>query len=229
LADGKSWNRSNWIAIEFNLLYRWHSMIPDKITTDDGEFDAKEFSRDNNELVLSKGVEWLIAQCSRSRAAKVCLFNTPAFLVDQKETADYPAVEERTISLMRAARLRSYNDYRRRFGLPAAKDFAQVTKNVAVQKRLKRLYKHVDRLEWYVGIFAEDYPDDQFLGELLTTMVGYDAFTQALTNPLLARNIFNEATFSAAGMTIIRETKSLQQILARNAKSPAAALASFEC
>lgn len=229
LADGKSWNRTNWTAVEFNLLYRWHSMIPDKITTDDGEFDAKEFSRDNNELLLSKGIEWLIAQCSRSRAAKVCLFNTPAFLVDRKETADYPAVEERTISLMRSAQLRPYNDYRRRFGLPAAKDFTQVTKNVAVQKRLKRLYQHVDRLEWYVGIFAEDYPDDQFLGELMTAMVGYDAFTQALTNPLLARNVFNETTFSAAGMTIIRETKSLQQILARNAKSPAAVVASFEC
>jgi prostaglandin-endoperoxide synthase 2 len=229
LADGKSWNRSNWIAIEFNLLYRWHSMIPDKITTDDGEFDAKEFSRNNNDLLLAKGVEWFIAQCSRSRAARVGLFNTPAFLLDRNDAADYPAVEERTISLMRAAQLRSYNDYRRRFGLAPAKDFAQVTKDVAVQQRLKQLYKHVDRLEWYVGIFAEDYPDEQFLGELMTTMVGYDAFTQALTNPLLSRNVFNEETFSAAGMTIIQETKSLQQILARNAKSPGAAFASFEC
>ncbi len=25
LADGARWNRSNWIAVEFNLLYRWHS------------------------------------------------------------------------------------------------------------------------------------------------------------------------------------------------------------
>ena len=44
------------------------------------------------------------------------------------------------------------------------------------------------------------------MGELLTTMVANDAFTQALTNPLLARNVFNEATFSAAGMKIINET-----------------------
>ena len=65
------------------------------------------------------------------------------------------------------------------------------------------------------------------MGELLTTMVANDAFTQALTNPLLARNVFNEATFSAVGMRIINETTSLQQILrqelrsARDACSPA--------
>ena len=54
------------------------------------------------------------------------------------------------------------------------------------------------------------------MGELMTTMVAYDAFTQALTNPLLARNVFNEATFTRAGLKIIEKTQSLQQILARN-------------
>ena len=87
----------------------------------------------------------------------------------------------------------------------------------------------IDKLEWYVGIFAEDYPDEFFVGELLTTMVGYDAFTQALTNPLLAKNVFNEATFSKAGLKIIDETKSLGQIVARNAQDPGSVVASFQC
>jgi len=228
IAEGKDWNRSNWVSIEFNLLYRWHSMVPDWITTDEGKREAKSFLRDNNEVVVARGVEWLIAQCSRSRAGKVGLFNTPAFLVDRK-AAEYPAIEERTIALMRAAQLQSFNDYRRRFGMPAVTDFAQVTHDVAIQKRLKDLYKDVDRLEWYVGIFAEEYPDEQFLGDLLTTMVAYDAFTQALTNPLLARNVYNEATFTASGLKIIEETVSLQQVVARNAKSPGKVFASFEC
>jgi prostaglandin-endoperoxide synthase 2 len=229
MADGKNWNRSNWIAIEFNLLYRWHSMVPDTITTDEGEFDTKGFFRDNNDLVVSKGVEWLIAQCSRSRAAKVGLFNSPAFLVDRKDAA-YPAVEERTIALMREANLRSFNDYRRQFGLSPLTDYDQLTKDVKVQERLKALYgDDIDKLEWYVGIFAEDYPDEFFVGELLTTMVGYDAFTQALTNPLLAKNVFNRATFSKAGLKIIDETNSLHQIVARNAQDPDSVVATFQC
>jgi prostaglandin-endoperoxide synthase 2 len=229
MADGKNWNRSNWIAIEFNLLYRWHSMVPDTITTDDGVFQTKGFFRDNNDLVVSKGIEWLIAQSSRSRAAKVGLFNSPAFLTDRRDAA-YPAVEERTIALMREANLKSFNDYRRQFGLSPLTDYDQLTKDVKVQERCRALYgDDIDQLEWYVGIFAEDYPDKYVLGELLTTMVGYDAFTQALTNPLLARNVFNEATFSRMGLAIIDQTDSLQQIVARNAQDPDSVFASFQC
>jgi prostaglandin-endoperoxide synthase 2 len=82
-------------------------------------------------------------------------------------------------------------------------------------------------VEWYVGIWAEDHPEDQIMGELLTAMVGYDAFTQALTNPLLAPQVFTEDTFTRAGMRIIRKTRRLQQILARNAADPSAAFVRF--
>ena len=99
-----------------------------------------------------------------------------------------------------------------------------------MRERLEALYDgDIERLEWYVGIFAEDYPDYLMMGELLTTMVANDAFTQALTNPLLARSVFNEETFSTTGMEIISQTSSLQQILARNSTSTEAVVASFEC
>jgi prostaglandin-endoperoxide synthase 2 len=226
MAADKRWNKSSWIAIEFNLLYRWHMLVPDTVTTEDGVVDSKSFLRDNNELVLAKGVEWLMAQCSRSRAARIGLFNTPAFLIERR-TPDYPAVEERSIALMRFARLQSYNAYRQRFGLRPKRDWADLTGDVDVQERLADLYGDIDHLEWYVGIWAEDHPEDQMMGDLLTTMVGYDAFTQALTNPLLAPQVFTEATFTRAGLRIISKTTGLQQILARNVASPSAAFARF--
>ncbi|HEY4631373.1 MAG TPA: peroxidase family protein [Blastococcus sp.] len=226
MAANKRWNRSSWIAVEFNLLYRWHMLVPDTITTEDGVVEAKSFLRDNNELVLDKGVEWLLAQCSRSRAGKIGLFNTPAFLTDRR-APEYPAVEERSIELMRFARLQTYNAYRQRFGLQPKKDFADLTSDVDVQQRLAALYGDIDHLEWYVGIWAEDYAEDEMMGALLTTMVGYDAFTQALTNPLLSPQVFTEATFTRAGLKIIRATTRLQQIVARNAADPSAAFTRF--
>jgi prostaglandin-endoperoxide synthase 2 len=188
--------------------------------------EAKDFLRDNNELVLEKGIEWLMAQCSRSRAGRIGLFNTPAFLTDRR-MPEYPAVEERSIALMRFARLETYNAYRRRFGLGPKKDWADLTADVHVQQRLEQLYGDIDDLEWYVGIWAEDHPGDQMMGDLLTAMVGYDAFTQALTNPLLGPQVFNEATFTRAGMKIIRRTRSLQEILTRNAADPASSFVRF--
>jgi prostaglandin-endoperoxide synthase 2 len=225
-ADAKRWNRSNWIAVEFNLLYRWHMLVPDTVTTDEGEVPAKEFLRDNNEVVVSRGIEWVLAQASRSRASRIGLFNTPDFLVERKRP-EHPAVEERSIALMRSARLQSYNAYRRCFGMKPAASFAEVTTDPEVRQRLEDLYGDVDALEWYVGIFAEDHPEDQMMGELLTAMVGYDAFTQALTNPLLSGRVFNEATFTRAGLHVIAGTHTLQQILARNIDRPSDAVARF--
>jgi prostaglandin-endoperoxide synthase 2 len=226
MAAKKPWNRSSWIAVEFNLLYRWHMLVPDQITTDAGPVDSKTFLRDNNEIVVDRGLEWLMTQCSRSRAAGIGLFNTPAFLTDRR-TAGRPAVEERSIALMRQARLHPYNAYRERFGMPPLRSFAELTSDAAVQRRLTDLYGDIDHLEWYVGIFAEDHPEDQMMGALLTAMVGYDAFTQALTNPVLAPQVFTEATFTRAGMTVIHRTHTLQQILQRNAADPGEACCRF--
>jgi prostaglandin-endoperoxide synthase 2 len=173
MAEGRRWNASNWVAVEFNLLYRWHSMVPETILTDSGDLPAKDFSRDNNQILLDRGLEWVLRQCSQSRAGKVCLGNTPGFLVDRR-SPDWPSVEERTIALMRSARLASYNDYRQRFGLPRLRSFAELTSDPILQRRLAALYGTVDELEWYVGIFAEDHPEDGFLGSMLTMMVGHE-------------------------------------------------------
>jgi prostaglandin-endoperoxide synthase 2 len=225
LADEERWNRTNWCAIEFNLLYRWHPLVPDTIGTGPEQLDATGF-RNNNPLVLSEGIETLMARCSRESAGKIGLRNTPAFLVDSS-TPGWPSVEQVTVDLMRKARLQSFNEYRKAYKLRPLKSFDELTADAELRERLKALYGHIDQLEWYVGIFAEDYPDYMMMGELLTAMVANDAFTQALTNPLLARNVFTDATFTRTGMTVIGDTRSLQQIVARNSRSPESVHVSF--
>jgi prostaglandin-endoperoxide synthase 2 len=46
-------------------------------------------------------------------------------------------------------------------------------------------------------------------------MVGVDALSQALTNPLLSRQVYDYDTFGA-GMGVIRETHRLADIVRRN-------------
>ena len=77
-------------------------------------------------------------------------------------------------------------------------------------------YRSVDDVELYVGLFAEDVRPNSALPTVMGTMVAVDAFSQALTNPLLARSVFNASTFSRAGMRELDRTSRLQDLVDRN-------------
>jgi prostaglandin-endoperoxide synthase 2 len=217
LADGKRWNRSNWISIEFNLLYRWHPLVPDVIGTGDDVIGAKGM-RNNNPLVIDAGLESLITRCSNARAGKIGLHNTPWFLTERTDP-ERPSVEERTVHISRVAELQSFNAYRKQFGRKPLESYEQLTSDPKVQAELKALYgDDIDQLEWYVGIFAEEYPPYLMMGDLMSTMVACDAFTQALTNPLLAPRVYGPDTFSKEGLAVIDSTKTLQEIVLRNTR-----------
>jgi hypothetical protein len=59
-------------------------------------------------------------------------------------------------------------------------------------------------------------------------MVAADAFSHALTNPLLSPHVYHEGTFTAAGMTEIEKTTTLADLLARNDTVPAGTRISME-
>ena len=178
MADEAAWNRPGWIPIEFDLLYRWHSMVPDTFELGAARLGPRDIL-DNNPLIIEHGVAELITAWSGQRAGRFGLHNTPLFL-NRRLVADLPSVTEATTRLARKARLRPYNDYREDFGLPRLTDFAQLTADRRLQATLAEMYGSIDELEWYVGIWAEDYPAENMMGELMMVMVGYDAFTQAL-------------------------------------------------
>lgn len=105
-AEKQDWYRTNWIAIEFNLLYRWHSLVPDVMTINGTSCKADDF-RCNNALYESIGLGEIISSASSQAAGKIGLRNTPDFLLD----AEYSSIK-----MGRDYRLRSYNDYREHFG-----------------------------------------------------------------------------------------------------------------
>ena len=112
--------------------------------------------------------------------------------------------------------LRSYNEYRTCFGLDQLTQWSELTSDTTLQERLKELYGDVGKLEFVVGLFAEEATDGILFGSLLLRMVALDAFTQALTNPILSKNIFNESTLTRYGVGQIAETSSLQDMVNRN-------------
>jgi len=201
------WYRPNWMAIEFNLLYRWHSLVPSTFHLNGKVLLIKDLLSDTKPLTAT-GLGPFMAAASNQPAGQIGLFNTEEFLVGR---ADVPSIRQ-----ARTAELCSYNDYRRLCRYPPVTDFEEISSDPRIRDRLRELYGHVDNVEFYVGLFAEDPTPNDVLPPLMATMVSFDAFSQALTNPLLAPRIYNEDTFSRSGMEIIEETESLSDIVRRN-------------
>jgi prostaglandin-endoperoxide synthase 2 len=216
-AEGRNWYRTNRIAIEFVLLYRWHPMIPNTLRVGDRVLDARDY-RWNNALLEEIGVEELIAAASAQPAGSMRLRNTPAFM-EQAEIAG--------LKLSREHRVQPFNAYRRRFGFTPYRTHEELTGETVLAAELRRFYPNVDDVEFFVGLIAEAHPETSSFGETLFTIVAVDAFSQIFTNPLLASEIY-EAALGPEGMRIVEETKNLEQIVRRNAQTDATVRASFK-
>lgn len=205
-AEDKRWYRMNWMSLEFDILYRWHGLAPDTVNVDGHKYPPPEF-QNNNGLLERFGIRKLIEAASHEQAGKVGLFNTPDFLL----RADCMSIE-----MGRQFRLQPFNEYRKRFGLDPLHNWSELTNDPEVLKLLGSLYKGVDQLELVVGLFAEEAKGGVLFGETLTTMVAVDAFTQALTNPILSRNVFNADTLTEYGLKQIKATPDLKTLAERN-------------
>ncbi|MFI9433549.1 peroxidase family protein [Streptosporangium sp. NPDC052375] len=201
------WHRQNWASAEFNLVYRWHSLIPSTLSVGGRELPMAE-TMIGGALIPGPGLGRLFEDASRQRAGRIGLFNTDPVLRE---------VDVASIADSRALNLAPYNGYREHCRFPRVRRFDQVSGDPRVSEALRGLYRSVDDLDLYVGLFAEEPgAPEAMLPPLLTKIIAIDAFSQALTNPLLASRVFNAATFSPAGMKIIATTRTLSDVLHRN-------------
>ncbi len=202
------WYRQNWMSIEFDLLYRWHTLVPDQVVVRGESRAFADILWDNSFTIHGAGgLGALFDEASQQPAGAVGLANTAPFLLEQ---------EHHAIAIGRDAQLASYNDYREACNYPRFSSFEQLTSRPEVRAQLEAAYATVDDVELYVGLFAEDIAEFAALPTLMGTMVGADAFSQALTNPLLADGIYGEQTFSRVGMAAIDQTTRLGDIVRRN-------------
>ncbi|MDQ6945707.1 MAG: heme peroxidase [Actinomycetota bacterium] len=204
------WYRANWMAVEFNLVYRWHPLVPPDYRVGGRNVSIHDTLYETR-MLTDNGLGMLMEEASDQPAGKVGVFNTHP---------DLRGVQRWSVEKARAVQLGSYNDYRELCMFPRVTQFDQISGNAGVQRTLERLYGTVERIEFYSGLYAEDTRPNSVLPSLIGRMVGIDAFSQAFTNPLLSPRVFNEATFSPAGMEIITSTKSLSDIVHRNVPGP---------
>ena len=132
------WNRPNWIPVEFNVLYRWHSLVPETLTWGDETLPTKSMLLDNRPL-LSHGLARSFEMVSSQPARQMGLFNTVDFLLP---------VELATIRLARTNKLAGYNDYRQIMSYPRVTRFEQISSDQATVEALREVYGHVDRVEF---------------------------------------------------------------------------------
>ncbi len=132
--------------------------------------------------------------------------------------------------MSRDYRVRSYNQYREYFRLGKLESIAQLGCSDEVTARLTSVYgESVDSLDFLVGLYAEKSSSNSVFGELMTAMVTHDAFTQALTNPLLSRNVLSVATVTSVGLDTLKQTESLNDLWQRNKDSaPTSKSGSFD-
>ncbi len=206
----ESWQRTNWMTIEFSLVYRWHSALPEALIYD-GRMMPMADTLWSNDLIIDRGLGPLFEDASTQPGTQIGLFNTADFLLP---------VELASINYGRQTQTASYNDYREMLKHPRVTDFDQITGDRGAQQLLKQIYGDVDNIEFYVGLYAEDDRKGSAIPLLVERLIAIDAFSVVLTNPLLAPRVFNEQTFSPVGWQEIQRTKTLSDIVNRNVGDP---------
>jgi prostaglandin-endoperoxide synthase 2 len=210
IACNAPWNKPNWITTEFSLLYRWHSLLPDTIAWGGTTYPLAATLMDNR-ILVGAGLARSFQDLSAQRAGQLGARNTADALLH---------IEILSLNQGRICNLDSYAAYRKYVSLPPPGSFEDVSSDPDVVALLRDLYKDPARIEFYVGLFAEDPVPNSPLPLLILKMVAVDAFSQALTNPLLSEHVFNEGTFSEYGWNMIARTATLRDLLERNSPVP---------
>lgn len=227
----------NAIQIEFNFLYRWHQLYPDVVKTvktlpedlnssqyDIAKYETSELAfppRDSSWLggdwnavsVLTEtpdAVERTLFSAARQRAGKLTLLNTNQWLA---EHVIKPGLEK-----CREYELASYNDYREHFGFGRIKSFEQISSDEKIVSKLKSIYKDVDQIEFYPGIFAEDKDLGGVHGPFLATIGVGMTYCGIFSSRLFDTSVINEEFLGSRGVELANEINYLQDITSRHTR-----------
>lgn len=224
----------NAIQVEFNFLHRWHHLYPDVIKTvkslplDDNDkmkkLECDISKHETDELTFPQSDKWLggewnsvaalcdsdggleraIFSAGATRAGKLELLNVNEWLVQN--------VVKPGMKKCREYELASYNDYREHFGFGRMKSFEQVSSDPRIVAKLKAVYKDVDQIEYYPGVFAEDKDFGGIHGPFLATIGVGMTYCGIFASRLFEPHIVNEKCLGKRGMELAGEVNYFQDL-----------------
>ncbi|KAH6688549.1 heme peroxidase, partial [Plectosphaerella plurivora] len=172
----------NHCSFEFNLVYRWHSVISQRdeqwfedvsavhLGTDLGEHNFHEHVKAMSEFLASipeQPKERTFGGFKRGPDGRfddddlACLWkesvNDPAGAFGPNNTPPAMFVVE-ILGILQARKwgAASFNEFRQYFGLKPASTFEDINPDPLVSSRLRSLYGHPDHVELYPGLVSED-------------------------------------------------------------------------
>ncbi|WP_299969077.1 peroxidase family protein [uncultured Roseobacter sp.] len=218
-AWGAKWYRPNWITTEFSLLYRWHALIPDHIRWGGTAHQTGPAYFMENAPLLDGGLAGAFEDMSAQAAGELGPRNTTASLM---------RVEQASVEQGRACQLRPFVDYLEYLQRMPISGMDEISSDREVAALLQSTYGSVDKVDFFVGLFCEDRVKNAPLPRTILSFVALDAFSQALTNPLLSEHVFQpprspeaeHPTFTRYGWEQITTCGSLRDLVARNVEAP---------
>lgn len=213
------WNRSNWITTEFSLLYRWHALIPDHITWGGTTHKTDRSYFMENLPLIQTGLAQAFEDMSAQATGELGPRNTTKSLLH---------VEEASVAQGRSCQIRPFTDYLEYLKRMPIEKMSDISSDRDVAALLKDAYGSVNQVDFFVGLFCEDRVKNSPLPSMILSFVALDAFSQALTNPLLSEHVFkpptdpdaDHPTFSRYGWEQIAACGSVRDLVMRNIATP---------
>lgn len=221
------WFKKNWVSLEFNLLYRWHSLIPERFVIGGNTLDMRSLFH-NNAALESFGLEGFFEAASTQSSGKICLKNTPAYLFN---------AEKSSLDLVYKNALPTYNEYRLHYGLKPYSSVAEMCGDATLTQAINQAYgdkaqDQIEKVDLYVGLFAEKtmivkkregykklITGDKLFGELMYRMVAGDAFSHLYGNPLLCEEVINASVLTETGLKELTAIDCFESLLLRNSSN----------
>jgi len=207
------WDYHARIQLEFNLLYRWHALVPDTVADGTG----KQLTSRGIGRILKAAVKQPAHAFGARCASTLDLLGRTSTSIDQL-----------SIEHGRNMRLQSYNAYCERFSLPARKTFSEINKDPGICDALRKAYPQnsfeteadaVNKVEYYVGVMNEQVQYGIF-PPLLLRMVLAHAMKGIYSNDLCRPENWNKDKFLPDDTKYIAwneiQTHTLANMIARN-------------